>query len=155
MICQVCHEHSAAFERGEGAHRLRLCTHCLSRTGLHLLGGWRLLPVGEHPASCAHCGQSWADFTRSGRYGCPHCATTFSQAFHEATNLAGPVCLVEPTGRTQTDGLPVLLGEELDLSLALLLEDYELAARIRDTQDSAPAELPTPDPKEDPARWTS
>gem|GEM_PF-2477614 len=154
MICQVCHEHSAAFERGEGAHRLRMCYHCLSRTGLHLLGGWRLLPVGESPAPCPSCGQSWADFARSGRYGCPSCASSFSSAFTMATGPAlSPAN--RATGNAPVEAAPSL-GEELDLNLALLLEDYELAARIRDTlQLNGEEETRQPTARQDPAPWTS
>jgi protein-arginine kinase activator protein McsA len=137
MICQVCNERSAAFERGAGTHALRICYSCLSRTGMHLLGGWRLIPVGDAPPPCPDCGQTWEAFARSGRYGCPGCATRFHPALRrllEAPVVApGPVLAV-PGHARQALADPA----EAELSLALLLEDYELAARIRDRSDGGP-----------------
>ncbi|MFA7330961.1 MAG: hypothetical protein WC326_07810 [Candidatus Delongbacteria bacterium] len=131
MICQVCNERSAAFERGAGSHALRICYSCLSRSGMHLLGGWRLLPVGVMPPPCPDCGQSWEAFARSGRYGCPGCATRFAPALlalldapAEAPRTGNPV----PARAREALASP----QEAELSLALLLEDYELAAKIRD-----------------------
>jgi hypothetical protein len=135
MICQVCNEGSAAFERGSGAHVLRLCYPCLSRSGMHLLGGWRLLPVGEPPAPCPDCGQTWEAFARHGRYGCPSCAASFAPALDRL--LGAP----DAPGPARRDGEAP--PEETDLSLALLLEDYELAARIRDRLEEESARWKT------------
>jgi protein-arginine kinase activator protein McsA len=126
MICQVCNEHSAAFERGDGSYRLRMCYSCLSRTGLHLLSGWRLLPVGQAPESCPDCGLGWELFARSGRTGCPACALRFTAILEGLIGGNG----ARPIPR-RTERPP----EESDLCMALLLEDYELAARIRDRLD--------------------
>lgn len=133
MICQVCNERSAAFERGAGSHALRICYSCLSRSGMHLLGGWRLLPVGQLPPPCAECGQSWESFARSGRYGCPGCAARFAPALRlllDASPESEPPEAGNPVPRRAREALAA--PEEAELSLALLLEDYELAARIRD-----------------------
>lgn len=129
---------------------MHLCTHCLSRTGMHLLGGWRLLPVGEMPAPCPQCGLGWGDFARSGRYGCPHCAAAFAPTFRQASAVDEA-----PLQRELAAPLLPPVGEELDLSLALLLEDYELAARIRDSLEDTSAEASPRDSDKDTARWTS
>jgi len=136
MICQVCHERSAAFERGAGAHALRICYTCLSRSGVHLLGGWRLLPVGELPPPCPECRLSWEAFARSGRYGCPACVDRFAPVLARLLATGGDPA-PDSEGRTLPEAAREALAppEEAELSLALLLEDYELAARIRDRQD--------------------
>jgi protein-arginine kinase activator protein McsA len=136
MICQVCNESSAAFERDGGAHRLRICYTCLARSGMHLLGGWRLLPVGQPPAACPECGQSWEAFAREGRAGCPACAARFAPALKRLLERAAQAHTPStPPPAAPADRAP----EEAELSLALLLEDYELAARIRDRLDKGSA----------------
>ena len=140
MICQVCNERSASFERGAGSHSLRICYDCLARSGMHLLGGWRLLPVGQPPAPCPDCGLSWEAFARSGRSGCPSCASRFTPALWRALRQP-PLPRDEPELRAPAPAPAGVLPEEADLSMALLLEDYELAARIRDRLGEENAEL--------------
>ncbi len=121
MICQICQEREAAFERGRSSETLRICYTCITRTGLHLVEGWRLLPVYGRKEACPDCGLTQQEWLESGRYGCTACRDHF-----------GP--LLESL-RQDAAGRPVALPEEADLGLALLLEDYELAARIRDRLD--------------------
>lgn len=120
MICQICQDHQAAFERGNGPERLGICYSCLTRTGLHLVEGWRMLPLHPKIDPCPDCGLEQDEYLNSGRYGCGTCHGQFGSLIRElraAIPADGP-----------------RLPEEADLSLALLLEDYELAARIRDQQ---------------------
>ena len=126
MICQCCHDAPATVERGRGAHRIRLCYRCLSRSGLHHLGDWSLLPQDSFvDLKCPECGLTGYEFSLEGRLGCPHCRETFATALealmHAAARAIGAV-----------GGKGERMPQEVDLSLALLLEDYELAARIRD-----------------------
>jgi protein-arginine kinase activator protein McsA len=124
MICQVCHEGEARFERGRGSHRIQLCLHCFTRSGLQHLDDWRLRPVSGRGESggprCPGCGLDGHGFSLRGRFGCPDCRDTFASCL-------GPL-LVPPARRHAAEAWPL----EVDLSLALLLEDYELAARLRD-----------------------
>jgi protein-arginine kinase activator protein McsA len=91
--------------------------------------------VGSVPPACPDCGQSWEAFARTGRYGCPGCASRFEPALRRL--LDAPL---ESATESPRPGNPVpararealAAPEEAELSLALLLEDYELAARIRD-----------------------
>jgi protein-arginine kinase activator protein McsA len=103
---------------------------------MHLLGGWRLLPVGQPPAACPECGQSWEAFAREGRAGCPACAARFAPALKRLLERAAQAHTPStPPPAAPADRAP----EEAELSLALLLEDYELAARIRDRLDKGSA----------------
>lgn len=121
MICQICHETEARFERGRGSDRIRLCLNCLTRSGLQHLDGWRLAQEEGSGPRCPTCRLGWNDFARRGRYGCPDCRAAFAERF-EAFLHAGERALAAASD------WPL----EVDLSLALLLEDYELAARLRD-----------------------
>lgn len=121
MICQVCHEREARFERGRGPNRIRLCLRCLTRSGLQHLDGWKLAREEGSAPRCPSCQLGWNDFARRARYGCPACRAAFAPRL-EAWLAAG-----ERAERT-AESWPL----EVDLSLALLLEDYELAARLRD-----------------------
>jgi len=123
MTCQVCHGAEARFERGRGPTRTRLCAACLTRSGLQHLDGWRLLPdpdAGPGPR-CPSCHLGWSDFAKRGRYGCPECRAAFAARLGPL--LSGAADQAPPAERWPL---------EADLSLALLLEDYELAARLRD-----------------------
>jgi protein-arginine kinase activator protein McsA len=127
MICQGCNQNSAVAERGIGPHRLHLCIQCLARPGLHHLPHWRLALPSPDTRRCPTCYLGWDEFARTLRYGCPDCVQAFGPVL--ATVLGG------------LQGEPVRPGggsretQEIELSLALLIEDYELAARLRDEMD--------------------
>jgi protein-arginine kinase activator protein McsA len=127
MICQSCHEASARFESGQGVLRLKICLRCLVKAGLHHLSGWRfLIQEGDAHLRCTNCRLSFEQFAKQARYGCPDCASTFQGPLDRIFAL--------PTAM-QYDAE----SEDIELALALLLEDYELAARIRDRQEKAKA----------------
>jgi protein-arginine kinase activator protein McsA len=124
MVCQCCHDTTALFERGLGQHRLRLCLKCLSKSGLHHLDGWRILLEHKGHNRCNHCFLSWEEFCATGRLGCPSCRSYFSKLLDE---------LLEPLFKAELyQGRAEQVMQEANLELALLLEDYEMAARIRD-----------------------
>jgi protein-arginine kinase activator protein McsA len=120
MICQSCQEAVARFESGQGVLRLKVCLRCLVKSGLHHCGGWRFLTEeGDERLSCPNCRLRFDAFALHARYGCPDCRDTFHSRLEQVFLMPGAT-LVDPA------------MEEIELSLALLLEDYELAARIRD-----------------------
>ena len=129
MICQCCHENSALFERGSGQYRIRFCLKCLSKSGLHHLDGWRVLFADADHSRCNHCFLSWEEFCVSGRLGCPFCRSFFSDQLDE---------LLEPLFKAeQFHNRSNRMMQEVNLELAVLLEDYEMAARIRDELETS------------------
>ncbi len=131
MICQCCNERSAVVERGQSPHSLMLCMDCLAAAGLHHLKGWSLKMEAEPELRCPTCYLGWREFSRQVRYGCPDCRKTFSpqlEALLECLEHPGAAGTAPPNRDTR----------QLELNLALLIEDYELAARIRDEMDHDP-----------------
>ncbi len=139
MICQCCYIAESVAVRGRGPHRLRLCIRCLAKSGLHHLSGWELWPERVHSAEpgdsspaalsadelrCPTCFKSIREFCRSVRYGCVDCRRTFLPQLEKVLKA------LHSLGGGEVSETRSL--REVDLSLALLLEDYELAARIRD-----------------------
>ena len=127
MICQGCNQNPAVAERGIGPHRLHVCIQCLARPGLHHLTHWRLTLPSPDTRRCPTCYLGWDEFARTLRYGCPDCRTAFEPAL--ASLLSA---LHDSPGERHTGSREV---QEIELSLALLIEDYELAARLRDEMD--------------------
>jgi protein-arginine kinase activator protein McsA len=131
MICQGCNQNPAVAERGIGPHRLHLCVQCLARPGLHHLPNWRLALPSPETRRCPTCYLGWDEFARSLRYGCPDCRLTFGPAL---ASLLGGLRSDPGTGGERPGGGSREI-QEIELSLALLIEDYELAARLRDEMD--------------------
>lgn len=86
---------------------------------------------------CGFCGLSFADFRETGRLGCPHCWSTFSEHLRGLTRRIhgdalhqGKVYLPpDPTASEREKRLDAL-REKLDRAIGA--EDFERAAELRD-----------------------
>jgi len=156
LICQRCKKAQATVHlldivppNGE-KHEQHLCERCAAEEGLtthqqesisSILEGFVKQSAGVAQAadvSCPHCGMSFREFRSSGLLGCAHDYKVFEkhlspliQRAHEgATHHVGrtPARLrqAEPTGLVKLARLRRSLKEAVEI------EDYELAARLRD-----------------------
>lgn len=159
MLCERCHERQATvfFTKIVGGEKsaFHLCEVCAKEQGQlftsssngfpfnQLLSG--LLNLESSPgftapaataATCDVCGMTYAQFTKLGRFGCPHCYERF------ATRLE-PLLRRIQSNSTHTGKIPARSGERVklkknlerlrrDLRQAVELEQFERAAQIRD-----------------------
>ena len=160
MQCDVCHSKEAEVfltQILEGKiQKVNLCHACSKDRGVEDPTGFALTellaglgtsietekpaPAGE-PArdpthKCPVCGFTQADFKKTGRLGCSECYETFAEslgsllkAMHKGTNHTGKV--PERVWR-QHQVAKRLKNLEQDLQKAVLKEDYESAADLRD-----------------------
>ncbi|MDR1619376.1 MAG: hypothetical protein LBS18_01740, partial [Clostridiales bacterium] len=88
MLCENCGKneanvHTVSIVNGEKQER-HLCGKCAGEAQLgmpsliNLLSGFQMLPVQNTGAVCA-CGNSFAQFQKTGLLGCPDCYTTYNQ----------------------------------------------------------------------------
>lgn len=94
-------------------------------------------PTVQQEAACAHCGLTFSEFRDSSLLGCPNCYRGFddmlegliSRAHESATQHIGKV--PRRAGAAEQKQVQVLrMRKQLDD--AVLTEDYERAARLRD-----------------------
>ncbi len=139
------------------SRELRLCEQCAADKGIQTsasvaqtpLGGfldalWKTAePGAPEPAVgavCAGCGATFTEFRESGRLGCAECYRTFEpqlrnliRRYHGSTHHHGRRHVApggEPAGdRSQSD---VVAGLREQLRLAVVAENFELAAELRD-----------------------
>ena len=93
------------------------------------------LSTGE--GTCGFCGLELSDFREVGRFGCPHCYTSFEtgvrgllRRIHGGTQHVGKVYL--PSDPTASDRRARLEGLRKKLDRAVDSEDFERAAELRD-----------------------
>lgn len=151
MLCDICHEKSATVHLTEIVNgkvtELHLCQECaqvkteelkhqISLTDL--LGGVFEKQTREEKKifPCPGCGMTFAEFKKSGRLGCGQCYKAFKEQLlplfrkiHGSIHHVGKFPLSMEKDQT--------LGRRLDelkerLRRAVMLEEYEEAARIRD-----------------------
>lgn len=86
--------------------------------------------------TCPYCQLTFLEFRNSGRLGCPHDYDIFRdellpliENIHEETRHVGKIPKRAPTG---TERHSELIELRKKLKQAIEIEDYELAARIRD-----------------------
>lgn len=159
MLCGRCHERQATvfFTKIVGGEKsaYHLCEVCAEEQGQlfvsssngfpfnQLLSG--LLNLESSPgytapsaaaAKCNVCGMSYAQFTKLGRFGCPHCYESFAARLE-------PLLRRIQSNSTHTGKIPARSGERVklqkslarlrrDLRQAVELEQFERAAEIRD-----------------------
>lgn len=156
MKCCVCQEREAKVHLttivGDKMQKLDLCEECSKKKGVSDSTGFALadllLGLGasqemEQVAAaegrelkCPHCGFTQADFKKAGRFGCPDCYRTFSEALegllktmHKGTRHIGKV----PEALRQTQDLKERLKQlQKRLAKAIQDENFELAAQLRD-----------------------
>ncbi len=162
MLCDECNLNEASYTVSlmmEGQITTRhLCPECMARVNTHmnaqtvktLLSSIMAAITGERVASaqeeeeeddlnspaCPRCGMKFSQYKRSGKLGCPACYEAFREQLrpmllkiHGRVQHAGrrPLC-TEAAQRSRTR------QEELsrEMALAVSLEDFETAARLRD-----------------------
>jgi len=161
-LCDDCGENEAVYTvsvmmGGEITQR-RLCPDCMARMNMNLSAGnvKKMLsailsaltgqedseaadqsaPEEEDATACERCGMTIGQFTKSGKLGCPMCYTAFRekltpmlQQIHGRVQHAGR----KPT-QDEASQRRRTLAERLsrELEAAVVVEDYETAALIRD-----------------------
>lgn len=155
MLCDSCRKadavvHLTKIENGKRTE-LHLCAACAEKEGILINGkdieAWgnnffgKTAPGDDEVAvtaevTCPKCGMTFADFNRTGLFGCSACYTAFSEEIqpvlrriHGHVRHVGnvPVC---GTDVFRTKAHIKKLRRELKLMVAQ--ENYEEAARIRD-----------------------
>ena len=154
MQCCLCKEKPATVHLtqivGEKMQKLDLCEDCAKAKGINdptsfamadlMLGlgaSQELDPsAGIVEIKCPRCGFSQADFKKSGRLGCPECYQTFAEglsgllkSMHKGTRHTGKAPEALRQSRDNMDRLKTL---QKKLAKAVEIEDYELAAQLRD-----------------------
>jgi protein arginine kinase activator len=153
MICQRCQEEASVHltETIDGRRReLHLCAPCARKAGLELpdappelsldavVQGLIVANVGELVGelanlTCPECGIKFMEFRARGRLGCPNDYGVFArgllplvQRTHGATRHVGKMARRRPDAGRR-------LRLRTQLRAAIAREDYEHAARLRDT----------------------
>lgn len=153
VLCQCCGKNPATIHitdiKDDTKRELHICESCANEQGI---GTGAIVPGilvdliqgGAGPAEravslrCPHCGVTFDDFRTKGRFGCPRDYEVFEEALnplldkiHGAHQHTGRL----PRGRraVDTDTADRLLRLRRELQEAVRKEDYENAARIRDT----------------------
>ncbi|PKM95661.1 MAG: hypothetical protein CVU84_02330 [Firmicutes bacterium HGW-Firmicutes-1] len=153
MMCDKCNERAATVVItqivGDKNIKLYLCEKCSSETdGLtredhnsfqHFLSGLinaKSTPQKNELLKCEKCGMTIDSFRKNSKVGCANCYKTFSSYFEslikrihgnsEHTGKRPGKLDVEIKAMQKIDSLQV------DLKTAIVNEEYELAARLRD-----------------------
>ena len=128
--------------------KVHLCAACAEKTGIDLnqpesipdlleqFVGAGASPARTAGANCPRCGMDHARFKKRGRLGCANCYEAFGgelatviQSMHHSGQHLGKVPRTEGK-RSVTTKKIALLSEQL--STAVINEEYEDAARLRD-----------------------
>jgi len=166
--CQVCGEAEATIHfkelKNEEMHEMHLCPSCAEEKGFHSIVEMeknsltsKLIFMAENLSSegstkvgqvqCPSCGMRYSEFARAGRLGCPACYAAFDvqmrrllRRIHGSTRHAG-----KSPGRSRpiSDRRIRLQRLQDDLQRAVVAEDYERAAQLRDAirmLENAPVE---------------
>jgi protein arginine kinase activator len=155
MLCENCKKNEASIhltqiQNNEMTTR-HLCESCAESMGLSS-GPAASAPLADFIAqmgksiaaetvaqagTCPSCGQTLADFKRSGRLGCARCYHTFDvslrgllRKLHGGTQHSGKVYL--PPDPSETDRTARVVSLRRSLSRAVEAEDFERAAALRD-----------------------
>jgi protein arginine kinase activator len=156
MQCSVCKEKPATVFlthiENDKMHKVNLCEDCAKKKGVDnpttfsladadlLLGLGAAQEVAQTAGGvelkCPRCGFSQADFKKSGRLGCPECYQVFAEGLasllktmHKGTRHTGktPEAL-----RLSRDNEERFKSLQKKLAKAIMLEDFEQAAKVRD-----------------------
>jgi len=166
MLCCICKEKEATVHltqiAGDKMQKLDLCEGCAKNKGVNDPTGFSLADLllglgasqeieqaaGGAELKCPACGFTQADFKKAGRLGCPDCYRTFAEALegllktmHKGTRHVGKVPEALRQSRDINDRLAAL---EKSLSKAVLEEDFERAAQLRDEIKQTRARLTDP-----------
>jgi len=135
---------------GDKMQKLDLCEDCAKEKGINdptsfamadlMLGLGASQELDPNAATaevkCLRCGFSQADFKKSGRLGCPECYQTFAEGLsgllktmHKGTRHVGKSPESLRQSRERADRLKTF---QKKLAKAIEIEDFELAAQLRD-----------------------
>lgn len=155
MLCQSCKKHPATVhtteiqvvEDQETVQTLHLCAPCAHQSGIPIpnavslpkmvsMLGKALLGSSSEQAkysssaaqeACPACGWTLRDFRQTSRFGCPHDYEVFSAHVEDLLDR------IHGTSKHPRDERAATIGRlRNNLEKAVLSEDYELAAAIRD-----------------------
>jgi protein arginine kinase activator len=156
MVCQFCKQKEATVHLTQivedKVKKVDLCETCAKQKGANdptafaladLLLGLGASQEMEQASEakggslkCPHCGYTQADFKKSGRLGCAECYAVFAdgleamlKGMHKGTRHRGKV---PPARQRQREGAAQLTELQQRLDSAVLREDFEQAARLRD-----------------------
>ena len=154
MLCCICKEKEATVHLtqivNDKMQKVDLCENCAKQKGVDDPAGCSLADVlfglgasaeieqaaGGASLKCPRCGFTQADFKKAGRLGCAECYTTFAEglesllkSMHKGTRHVGKVPLALQQSRDAAERLKTLRKK---LDKAVVDEDFELAARLRD-----------------------
>jgi protein arginine kinase activator len=155
MVCQLCKQKDATVHLTQivedEMRKLDLCDGCAKQKGVNdptgfslteLLGTPPAAPEEPEPAApasdvrCPRCGLGQAEFKKTGRAGCSECYAAFAdqlesmlKGMHKGTRHRGKV----PAGvQHAADREATLERLSAQLQAAIVAEDFEQAARLRD-----------------------
>jgi protein arginine kinase activator len=164
MLCCVCKQKEATVHltqiAQEKMQKVDLCEDCAKEKGVmndpgafslaDMLLGLGVSQELEQAAGgvqlkCPACGFTQADFKKAGRLGCPACYETFSEGLegllktmHKGTRHKGKI----PLALRGSQGLrDKIIALQKKLEKAVLDEDFEQAAQVRDEIKTAKAKL--------------
>lgn len=154
MICEICHKNEATVHLTEIVNdkmtKLHLCEACAKEKGAEmeehfglndLLAGLSDLGAAMEPetmdaVTCKHCGLTYQDFKKIGRFGCGECYDAFKtqiapllKRIHGSDRHVGKVPL--SAGKTVKD-TKALQDLKMKMEKAIQDEAFEEAARLRD-----------------------
>lgn len=167
MQCEVCKENAATVHLTQvidgTIKKLHLCEACAAKSGVDVQGPLSIsdillgLGVAKEPAgggaerSCPRCHMRRTDFKKTGRFGCSECYTAFAEelppllkAMHRASQHTGKI--------PQRESARVMASAELatlqqNMEKAIAAENFEEAARLRDSIQACRARLAEEDKK--------
>lgn len=156
MLCDECGDNEAIIHltniQNNQITTSHLCESCAGEKGLEpgvTMGnlpltdflsqtGKAMTEAGSTAGPCAYCGMKLEEFKKKGRLGCPHCYVTYElhlrnllRRLHGGAQHIGKVYL--PPNPSETQKQERLAGLKRKLDRAVESEDFEQAARIRDT----------------------
>ncbi len=153
MLCDDCQARDAVVHLtkivDEEVTQLHLCEKCAAAKGIetatsvpaHPLAGVLHAAQQQHTASldaarCAYCGTSQKDFRASGRLGCAHCYSAFSESLRELLRrVHGNATHVGRRYEPPNPGAPPTRSADTlrdQLREAIEREEFERAASLRD-----------------------
>jgi protein arginine kinase activator len=135
---------------GDKMQKFDLCEDCAKAKGVNDPVGFSLADLLQNLGAtheseaaadgaelkCPQCGFTQADFKKAGRLGCAHCYVTFGQplegllkSMHKGARHVGKVPQALRESRDFSEKLKTL---QKRLEQAIAVEDFELAASLRD-----------------------
>jgi protein arginine kinase activator len=163
MICEVCQSENATVHLTQiisgKMQKIDLCEKCAKEKGVADPAGFSLADMllglgaademksaaGAEELVCPQCGFTQPDFKKTGRLGCPQCYTTFADGLgvilkdmHKGTHHKGKI----PSRAARAEAFQSRLKTlHTELQAAVLSENYEAAASLRDQISSLEVQM--------------